>query len=1260
MVKLPLKHLSVRVPWHDNGWNGTVCRNPRDNGSCLVLKNIQPKKDVEVEEGHAGRPFSELNESERPPCLRERAMFMCPEKLTTMAKHPYSERNESYSHYEETPVEIPAFSAPIVPFRWAMKDPDSHQSVRADAFGLNYDPRKEPDLGFKTMWVQNFENQRELLDSFISAIEPNKSLVFFYAKHVPLSDTANRVLIGVGVVKHFYGIKEYNYKPKIPGKQSYIWERTVEHTVRGNWQDGFDGGFILPYQELLDLQAQGVASDIASLVAVAPSWDEFSYGAEHVSHGTAIDSLHIMAGALRKMEQPLRKSFERQYKWIDERLSELWNMRGAFPGIGPVLTAFGLTEGNFIAWEIAKKIEMEQGADSVLYDGWILVEQMFKEPKSVLPAHLSKNVGATIRSAWQHLDSQTKAYLKLLSRIELNNQQAEAYFDANGRSSNDFKEHTTEELLRNPYLLFESSVGCPAQITLSTVDKAVLPAEKIRKALPLPEPSAVDDPLDARRLRAVVIEVLKDASVEGDSLLPEYLLIERANALALDPEISLKSHILLAVESNLGSEIVVTEAGGDLPRFYQLQRLAKIKAVIQGFVEKRHTKGQRLGVSADWKKLVDEELDGKGGVSPDSVSRNDHSARVEKAAALEELANARFSVMVGPAGTGKTTVLDILCNVPEIKSRGVLKLAPTGKARVKLGASARTVAQFLYEHGRYDSQTGRYYPIDGNYYSESKTVIVDEASMLTEDQLAALIDCLAGVERFILVGDFRQLPPIGTGRPFVDIVTYLQEGFQTQPWPRVAKDYAELTVICRQKPSSVENDRERVDIRLARAFSGTTQHEDDDVFETLGNNVNWPELHCIQWDTPRELETRLRETFEAELGIAAKSRVKDFDRSLGGKNWENESGLAIKSTFTTASAKAIEDWQILSPVRGHGHGVVAINQVMQSTYRYGVKKLAYDYKAKRIPKPKGSDGIVYGDKLINNRNTYWNPKFDPVYPDDQECLRYIANGEIGILVGKYRKQFEKWKGELPTQVAFSSQPGYSYTFTNYHFKEEADSPLELAYAITVHKSQGSGFRIVFLILPSPCTLLSRELLYTALTRQEDKVIILHQGEFRDFKKYASGEFSEIARRITNLFGPPGIQQLNRRNYDAKYINVSAAGEWMISKSEVAIANLLISHKVKYTYEMRLFGMDGTSRLPDFTICDEDTGVTYYWEHMGLLNQEDYKQKNLKKLEWYHAAGVVPLEQAGTGDNKVLITTRDKPDGGIDTQAIDTLVKRLFG
>jgi ATP-dependent exoDNAse (exonuclease V) alpha subunit len=133
-----------------------------------------------------------------------------------------------------------------------------------------------------------------------------------------------------------------------------------------------------------------------------------------------------------------------------------------------------------------------------------------------------------------------------------------------------------------------------------------------------------------------------------------------------------------------------------------------------------------------------------------------------------------------------------------------------------------------------------------------------------------------------------------------------------------------------------------------------------------------------------------------------------------------------------------------------------------------------------IPKPAGPEAIVYGDKVINIRNHHRKS-----YPED--AGGYVANGEIGLVVG----QFAKNKGPFTkrpyyTNVAFSSQSGVTYGYRPSDFSEDGDVLLELAYALTVHKSQGSEFGIVFVVLPNPCRLLSREFLYTALTRQQDR------------------------------------------------------------------------------------------------------------------------------------------------------------------------------
>src|SRR5436853_1646296 len=84
--------------------------------------------------------------------------------------------------------------------------------------------------------------------------------------------------------------------------------------------------------------------------------------------------------------------------------------------------------------------------------------------------------------------------------------------------------------------------------------------------------------------------------------------------------------------------------------------------------------------------------------------------------------------------------------------------------------------------------------------------------------------------------------------------------------------------------------------------------------------------------------------------------------------------------------------------------------------------------------------------------------------------------------------------------------------------------------------------------------------------------------------------------------------------------------------------------------------DGSWRSPDFTIEDDTTGMTVYWENLGMLQRPSY---NRTKLEWYRANGVVQHAHGG-GANGVLATTEDGPDGSISSADIEDLVDGLRG
>ena len=86
------------------------------------------------------------------------------------------------------------------------------------------------------------------------------------------------------------------------------------------------------------------------------------------------------------------------------------------------------------------------------------------------------------------------------------------------------------------------------------------------------------------------------------------------------------------------------------------------------------------------------------------------------------------------------------------------------------------------------------------------------------------------------------------------------------------------------------------------------------------------------------------------------------------------------------------------------------------------------------------------------------------------------------MTGPFKKKGSKISLDQ-LKVTLSSQPGFEYTYWPSDFDED-ERLLELAYALTVHKAQGSEFDKVFVVLPNPCRVLSRELLYTAADAAE--------------------------------------------------------------------------------------------------------------------------------------------------------------------------------
>jgi exodeoxyribonuclease V alpha subunit len=360
--------------------------------------------------------------------------------------------------------------------------------------------------------------------------------------------------------------------------------------------------------------------------------------------------------------------------------------------------------------------------------------------------------------------------------------------------------------------------------------------------------------------------------------------------------------------------------------------------------------------------------------------------------AIRKTVTSKVLVITGGPGTGKTTLLNCLLRILEMKNQRILLASPTGRAAKRLaevtGREAKTIHRLL----EFSPREGGFKRNEDNLL-EADLVIIDEVSMLDILLMNSLLKAIPPIATLLLVGDVDQLPSVGPGNVLRDIIAS----------GRV--ETVKLTEVFRQAQESL------IIVNAHRINQGE--------FPVAAPQDKKADFYFIEREDPDQALALIKE-------LCATRLPKSFHLD------------------------PYEDIQVMTPMHRGLVGVTSLNAELQMLLNPTGKEVIRGGRCFRV-----------NDKVMQIVNNY---------------EKEVFNGDIGRMVGT----------ETEDQKIVIK---YDDRLVEYGWHELDE--LVLAYAISIHKSQGSEYpAVVVPLLTQHYIMLQRNLLYTAITRARKLVVLV--------------------------------------------------------------------------------------------------------------------------------------------------------------------------
>ena len=408
--------------------------------------------------------------------------------------------------------------------------------------------------------------------------------------------------------------------------------------------------------------------------------------------------------------------------------------------------------------------------------------------------------------------------------------------------------------------------------------------------------------------------------------------------------------------------------------------------------------------------------------------------------AVELAAKTGVLILTGGPGTGKTTTVRGIVALFQRMGLDVVLAAPTGRAAKRMseltGVDAQTVHRLLGMSWNENTQQvtftkGEKEPL------EADAVIVDEMSMVDLPLFSALLRALRPGTRLVLVGDADQLPAVGAGNVFSDLI--------------------------RSK---------RIETVFLR-----------EIFRQAEQSAIIRNAHAVNLGQPPNLASN-----QGDFFFLCR---RDADRTA------STIVELCKTRLPTGMGVPADQIQVLSPTRKGPSGTIRLNQLLQEALN---------------PKAPDKRELLWGDRLFREGDRIMQTRndYDVVWEKaDGTVGTGMFNGDVGRIV-QIDPSGEWLQVDLDGRAAL--------------YGVEQLNELDLAYAQTIHKAQGSEYpAVVMAAMPAAQSLMVRGVLYTALTRARELLVVV--GDDAAVRAMAANDrqqrrYSGLRWRLAHTEAPP--------------------------------------------------------------------------------------------------------------------------------------------